>query len=382
MQCDTIFKIIDEISEHYVDVLEDVCNIESPTDFKDGVDKVGEYFIKMAQENGFKTEVFEQKISGNAVMITMNEEACARPACISAHLDTVHPIGSFGSPPVKRDAKRMYGPGVMDCKGGAVAAFCAMVALKKAGFTSRPVKLILQSDEENSSKTSNKETIEYMCHSAEGAECFLNLEGYVKNTVVLVRKGILRYKFKISGRALHSSVCFNASNAVLEAAHKIIELEKFKDPNGITCNCGVISGGTVPNSVAEACEFYADIRFKNDEELNSIKEKVKEIAEKTFVKGCSCELIEVSLRPAMPESKKNENLLLKMNEIYAQNGLPVLTKKDCMSGSDAAYITKIGVPCVDCIGTEGKNIHSVDEYIELASVGESAKRIASVIYCI
>ena len=50
----------------------------------------------------------------------------------------------------------MYGPGVMDCKGGIVAAIMAMEALEKCGFTERPVQLLLQSDEENGSATSNK----------------------------------------------------------------------------------------------------------------------------------------------------------------------------------------------------------------------------------
>ena len=71
-----------------------------------------------------------------------------------------------------------------------------------------------------------------------------------------------------------------------------------------------------------------------------------------------------------------------MNEIYKENGLPVLTGRVCLSGSDAAYVTQHGIPCVDNLGTEGGNIHSINEYIRLNSLVESAKRIASLIYCI
>ena len=74
-----------------------------------------------------------------------------------------------------------------------------------------------------------------------------------ENTAVLERKGILRYRFTIYGKALHSSRCAEVSNAVAEAAYKIIELEKMKDVGGLTCNCGVISGGTTANTVAEKC---------------------------------------------------------------------------------------------------------------------------------
>ena len=375
-----IFQEIEKLYPKYLDFLEDICNIESPTSLKEGVDKVCEYCIAFAKEKGFKAEVFLQDISGNAALITMNEKAEGQPIVLSAHMDTVHPVGSFGYPAVRRDEEFMYGPGVMDCKGGIAAAFLAMEALSVSGFDKRPIKLFLQSDEENSSKTSKKETIRTMCESSKGALCFLNLEGHVKGTAVLTRKGIIRYKFIIRGKAIHSARCAYGANAIAEAAHKIIELEKMKDVEGITCNCGVINGGTAANTVAEHCEFFADIRFSTPEQLSNAKETVKRLAEKSFVEGCVTEIEEVSYRPAMPESEENTELLKKMNEIYEKCGLPTLDARFCVSGSDAAYITECKIPCVDSLGTEGGNIHSTREYARMLSLCESAKRVASVIF--
>lgn len=382
MICKELFQKIDELNEKYLDILEDVCNIESPTSFKEGVDKVGKYFINMAKKRGWKVEISKQEISGDAICITMNPDIDNAPVSLSGHIDTVHPIGLFSCPAVIRDKKNMYGPGVMDCKGGVVAAFMAMDALRESGFKGRPVKLIIQSDEENSSRTSNKKTVEFMCKKAENSVAFLNLEGYVKNTAVIIRKGILRYKFTVVGKACHSSKCNLGANAIAEAAHKIIELEKMKDDNGLTCCCGIINGGTAVNTVAEECTFYADIRFSTDEEVESVKKTVKKIADTSNIDGCTCNLEEISFRPAMIDSEKNRALLKKINEIYQSNDLPILSARKNLSGSDAAYITQIGVPCIDSIGTEGKHIHSKNEYIELKSLAESAKRIASVVFCI
>lgn len=382
MLCKRLFETIEESNEQYLKMLEDVCNIESPTTFKKGVDAVGAYLLDIAKGFGWQTEVFKQEKSGDVVCITLNPDAKGEPVCVSGHMDTVHPVGSFGTPAVKRDEENMYGPGVMDCKGGIVAALMAMDALEKCGFNSRPVRLLLQSDEENGSATSQKKTIEYICKNAEGAIAFLNLEGSKDNTAVLQRKGILRYRFTVRGNALHSARCAEASNAVAEAAYKIIELEKMKDSAGITCNCGVIKGGTIPNTVAEECEFYADIRFMTQNELETVKEKVYKIADESTVAGCSCKLEEVSYRPAMELVERNVKLLERMNEIYKENGLPVLNGRMCLSGSDAAYVTEHGIPCVDNLGTEGGNIHSINEYIRLNSLVESAKRIAALIYCI
>ncbi len=379
MNCQDILLKIDEINDEYLNILEDVCNLESPTVDKERVDAVGAYFVRMAKARGWEIEVVPQERAGDVICITLNPHAEAAPIVLSGHLDTVHPVGSFGTPAVCRDEKRMYGPGVMDCKGGVVAAFMAMDALAKCGFSSRPVRLILQTDEETGSRTSGKATIAYMCEKSKDAIAFLNLEGHLSGTAALIRKGILQYRFKVRGKALHSSRCYDAANAIAEAASKILRLEKMKDRNGLTCNCGLIQGGTVANTVAETCEFVVDIRFGNRDQLRVAREKVRRIANTFRIDGCTCEYTEINFRPAMPLCEQNEALLAKMNEIYQRVGLPILTARECPSGSDAAYITEEGIPCVDCIGTEGRNIHSVEEYIELCSLAESAKRIAAVV---
>jgi len=382
MKCSELFEKIDSLNKYYLNVLEDVCNIESPTSLKEGVDETGRYFIKMAEERGWKVEVYKQDVAGDVVCITLNADLPEAPISLSGHLDTVHHVGLFGTPAVRRDDKFMYGPGVMDCKGGVVAAFMAMDALEKCGFKGRPVQLILQSDEETGSSTSKKSTINYICERAKGSVAFLNLEGYNKGKIVVERKGILRYRFNVVGKACHSSKCTDGANSVAEAAYKILKLEEMKDLEGLTCNCGVIQGGTTPNSVAEKCSFYADIRFSTLEELEWVRKKAKEIADNSYIPGCSCELEQVSYRPTMVKSGKNYDLLSKMNKIYSENGMPVLDGVKSFGGSDAAYITECDIPCIDSIGTEGGEIHSVREYIKLESLAESAKRIGAVAYCI
>ena len=121
-----LFEIIDELKEKYIGVWQDVCNIESPTKDKTGVDKVGEYFCRIAKEQGWQVEIFPQPIAGNVVCITMNPEATLPPVSLSGHIDTVHPHGRFGYPPVKCDNEKIYGPGVYDCKGGVVSGLFAM----------------------------------------------------------------------------------------------------------------------------------------------------------------------------------------------------------------------------------------------------------------
>ena len=374
-----LFNKIDELYPAYLKVWEDVCNIESPTVYKEGVDKVGEYFINMAKERGWHIDVLEQEVAGNAITITLNPDAKAAPVALSGHIDTVHPIGLFPTPAVSFDEENIYGPGVLDCKGGVVASFLAMDALDKCGFRDRPVMLIIQSDEETSSITSGHATIKYMCEKAKDAVAFLNTEGSTRGSLIVARKGIIRFELTVHGKSGHSSRCYDAANAITEAAHKIIELEKMKDKDGLTCNCGVISGGSVANTVAETCRFTADIRFANAEQLEWAKNKIREVSESSTVDGCTCDVRQVSMRPAMERLEANEHLAARISEINGTVGLPTLVSRVGEGGSDAAYTTQAGIPSVDAIGVEGGRIHSPEEYAVKSSLALSAKQQAAVV---
>ena len=110
-----IFDKIDSLTEEYVRVWEDVCNIESPSKDKAAVDRVGQYFCDMAARRGWKIERYPQKKFGDVICITLNADAKAAPIALSGHMDTVHPIGLFGSPAARRDGDKLHGPGAMDC---------------------------------------------------------------------------------------------------------------------------------------------------------------------------------------------------------------------------------------------------------------------------
>ena len=74
----------------------------------------------------------------------------------------------------------------------------------------------------------------------------------------------------------------------------------------------------------------------------------------------------------------NLKLLEKVNEIFEKVNLPVLTARATGGGSDAAYTTKCGIPTLDSLGVESKNIHSKNEHTLISTLTESAKRLAAV----
>ncbi len=375
-----IYAEIDRLKEKYLQFWVDICNLESPTANKEAVDAVGRFAAQKAEELGWKVEFFHHDVSGDVVCITMNPTGAKKHFVLSGHMDTVHPIGSFGTPAVHIADGKIFGPGVTDCKGGIVVAFLVMEALQNCGYTERPIKLLLQSDEEVGSSISNKATIGYILEQAKGCVGFLNGEGNSGDRkFTTTRKGILRFRLEITGKACHSSKCYDGANAITEAAHKIIELEKWKEEKGITCNCGIIEGGTTPNTVAEHCTVVADIRHRTAAEAELVKKRVAEIAEHSTVPGTTCKWTQISYRVAMEETEPNQKFFNRINEIFAEAGYEPIIASMSNGGSDAADATAAGIPVLDSFGVQGAGIHSVQEYAYIESLPDMAKKTALII---
>ena len=382
MDVKILTDMVEQLKDEYLKVWVDICNIESPTRYKAGVDAVGNYLAALAEKKGWLVERFPQPVAGDVLCITMNPDAKKEPICFSGHMDTVHEIGLFGDPPVRIEGDRLYGPGAEDCKGGIAVGFLAMDALARCGFTDRPIRMLLQSDEEGGSSASGKATINYICERAKGSAAFFNLEGGAPDDACLVRKGIITFLLTVKGVAAHASNCAKkGANAIAEMAHKIIELEKLKDDDGLTCNCGVISGGSVPNTVPDVCQLKINIRFATQEQLEYAREYVQKIADTVYVPGCTCTVEQATFRVAMEYCDRNQKLLDHVNEILGEHGFPLKKMVRRKGGSDAADMTVSGTPCIDSLGVDGNFIHNPGEFGYIHTLSESAKKLAVVTYC-
>ena len=208
MTSETVFKKVDSLFPDYIEFWKNVCDIETPTLDIEAVNKLGTFYADFAKSKGFDVHIEKMTGAGDIVCITLNKDSKEKPITISGHIDTVHKKGLFGYPPTRVDGDFIYGPGVCDCKGGTVAGLLAMEALGNCGYDKRPVRLLLQTDEEMGSRPSDKKTIEYICETSKSSVVFINMEGNrARGNICVARKGIITYIFKIKGKKAHSSEC-------------------------------------------------------------------------------------------------------------------------------------------------------------------------------
>ena len=374
-----VFSEIDELSDKYLNILIDICNIESKSDDKEGVNKVGAYLASLAEELGYKIRKREFEKAGDVYSFAYNPNGKKGQISLSGHMDTVFENGSFGYPPVKIDGEYLTGPGVQDCKGGIAIFLLVMEALKKCNYDERCVKLILQSDEEVSSSLSERGTIDFIVEEAKGSVAFLNGEGHSDGHITVARKGIIKKKIKIKGKACHAGACTSGISAIKEAAHKIIELEKDNDATGITFNCGMINGGIGINTVPEECEVYLEYRFKTCKQQKQAEDRLNRIVNTSYVEGTQSILEEISTRAPMERTEGNEWLAKVLNDISIECGFGELKPTEVSGGADAAYATLAGIPTVDSLGTEGAYCHTTNERALISSIPKMAKLVASTI---
>ncbi len=375
-----VFDKIDELSGKYLNVLVDACNIESKTEDKEGVDKVGAYFAAIAKDMGYTIKKREFEKAGNVYSFTYNPTGIKKLISLSGHMDTVHKKGIFGYPPTKIEGDYVYGPGVNDCKGNIAVELLVMEALKSCGYDERPVKLILQSDEEVNSHLSGQKSLEFMVEEAKGSAAFLNAENIGANRCLTIgRKGITSHKITITGKKFHAGWCTKGVSAIKEAAYKIIEFEKGNDNDSITFNCGIINSGTATNIVPDLCELFVEYRFKNMEQKKIADEKFKKIVETSYVEGTHSEVEQISNRLPLEPDDKNKNLVNTINDICKQVGIEPFGMAETPGGADSAYPSLAGIPTVDSIGIEGSGCHTLNENARISSMAEMAKVVAAVI---
>lgn len=373
-----IFNYIDSNKELFIRFWEDICNTEGVAEDKSAIDAVADRITEFTDELNIFTERVPFENCGDFLIVDTNHTA-ENGVCFLAHMDTVHKKGAFGVPAVRREGDKLIGPGVIDCKGGIAVALLAMKALTEAGY-GKNARLLLASDEEVSNRLGGETEMDVIKRAVSGFKAAFNCEVAKEGEVVVSRKGILRYRFVISGIAAHSGIdYFGGASAIKEAAHKIIKLESMSREGGTTYNCGLIQGGGMVNIVPEKCEFTVDVRVKSREAMREAESVLTDLANQVFVDGTKTELHFISRREPMIRNEETQKLFEHLDSVSQKYGFGKLTAVESGGGSDSAYTQLAGVPSICAVGATGDYCHTVREYANISSLTERAKLLAAAV---
>jgi acetylornithine deacetylase/succinyl-diaminopimelate desuccinylase-like protein len=183
---------------------------------------------------------------------------------LSAHLDTVFPLGTDTTPREDPDSPAIFAPGATDNAAGLSALLALAAALRHAEIT--PPCTILFAANTGEEGEGDLRGMRYLFGESPYAariRAAIALEGAGEATVIDRALGSRRLRVTLRGPGGHSWADAGRPNTILALADCLLALERLKLPTTprTTLNIGVIAGGNSVNSIP--AEAWADIDLRS-----------------------------------------------------------------------------------------------------------------------
>jgi len=359
-----VLELIDSWEKEQLDFLTALCNQNSYTFHKRGTDRVAGMVLEKLEDIFPVPRTIEQSTVGDHHILKTGESTKA--VYLLGHMDTVFPK-DHPFQRCRRIGDWLEGPGTADMKGGLAVMVYALKALRdSAGFDPMKISLILGSDEENGSVTSQKL---YEWERKNASICLVSECAGENGEIVISRNGKAGGRLDCKGRDRHvGSPTEGKASAILELAHNIIAFEALNGMfPGVRVNVGHIEGGLGPGTVPAEAAFSFDLRWEKEEHFIPLHERIEEIVSRPRQPHCSARLTLLNHRPALPctrETQKALSLLQQSAEELEQK-IPTEHRRGT---SDGNYFGAAGVPTLDGFGPVGIKDHTPEERIFLPSL--------------
>jgi glutamate carboxypeptidase len=351
--------------------LKEIVEINSGTQNTHGSQKVRDALRPMLEKIGFVTKEYDVG-KGHKVVSYQHKDATVIKVLLVGHVDTVFPKEALFKKYIEKDG-RIFGPGVIDMKGGVILMIHMLYKLRKNPELLKQVRLILNDDEEIGSPFSNKKFKEL----ANGIETGLVFEpGLPSGNVVTSQSGVYWFELHTKGKASHAGLAHDEGlNACVELGMKAAEISRLTNySKKFTVNLGNIQGGTKANVVCEEAIGKFDIRYVDQKLLAKKIKKIKKIAKKNsskkYLKGHELKTTfkKVIQIPSLPE-KSSKKPYMALRKVAKKRGLKI-KGQHVGYGSDGNQLAPTGIQILVGLGPFGGEMHSDQEFMEVGSYEE------------
>src|SRR5699024_144978 len=270
--------VLDYMEENKQNIIKDIRYLverDSPSNDVDLVDLCADRIQKLfVRYFGYSADVIKNSDYGDHLRFEYGEGEGT--ILILSHFDTVWDEGDLK---LKIDGDKLYGPGILDMKGGLVQAIWSIKAIKDLSLEMHKKIVFLCTSDEEIGSPSSKSLIE---SEANNSDYVLVTEPPVAETGALKtgRKGSSRYFVDVKGKKAHSGNNHeDGINAIKEAARQIVYLESLTDYKiGTTINVGSIKGGGKLNVVPDFAKFGVNVRVSTKKEQKRIDQLIKNLS--------------------------------------------------------------------------------------------------------
>ncbi len=298
----------------------------------------------------------------------------APPLIVSAHLDTVFPLGTLLA--VRRESERIAGPGIGDNALGVAGLFALIWDLRQRGIVLHgDLWLVANVGEEGLGDLRGMRSV--VDRFGANVKAYIVLEGMALGQVYHRGLGVTRYRISVHTTGGHSWADYGNPSAIHELGmliHKLSAMPLPLEPR-TTLNVGVISGGTSVNTIAQDAYLELDLRSEHVRALDRLVGQVESLIHSSRRDGVQIKAELIGQRPAGEIPADHPLVCLVMNCLDMQGMKPCLN----IGSTDANIPLSRDIPAV-CIGlTTGGGAHTKDEYIYTRPLQKGLRQLVTLI---
>jgi glutamate carboxypeptidase len=364
--------------EALLESLREIVTLESPSTDKAAVDRLARLLQERCRGLGAEVIVYPQAEYGDLTVASWPARGRdAEPLLVMTHIDTVWPLGTIERRPFVVEDDVARGPGVFDMKASVAMMLEAVRWLDEHGLEHRPIRWLINTDEEVGSPVS-RPLIEELARQSSYVLCLeppVPPMGALKTS----RKGVGIFTVRIRGRAAHAGADPEKGvSAIQELANQIHYLHSLTDFSlGTTVNVGVVGGGTRPNVVAEEAWARVDLRVATMSEAERVVAAI--LGSRPWLPGAEVTVEGGLNRPPMERTPVIVAAFERAREIGREIGLE-LTEAATGGASDGNFTAALGVPTIDGLGCPGDGGHAEHEYIRISGLVERTALLIALLH--
>lgn len=359
-----------------MDALRQMVGINSFTHNAAGVNCVGNLTAELFAPLGFIAErpqaiecsAVEKPSLGQHLFLRRKSATGARIGLVG-HLDTVFTEADEAANDFRwrECGDRIYGPGTVDMKGGNVLIWMVIDAIRELSpelFDRADFRVMFNAAEEGMS--SQFATLARAELGQDASACLVYEGGdWEKDTHYLInqRKGSVGLRAIARGRSAHAGGRHErGANAIVQLSELILLMHALTDyAKDLTCNVGIVRGGSVVNQVPDLAEALIEMRAYEPDVLEEALDRAMQFDGLSTVASAADGFrasIELSCRlrhAPWPINRGTESLLQIARSAGRKLGLQVDGRgRGGLSDGNLLWTT---APTIDGLGPVGANLH-------------------------
>jgi acetylornithine deacetylase/succinyl-diaminopimelate desuccinylase-like protein len=368
---------LDKITEEQIRI----CSIPAPPF---GEQQRAEYLKERFLELGLVDAHLDEE--GNCVALRKGHSA-APLLVVSAHLDTVFPVGTDFT--VHRAGGKLLAPGISDDGCGLVALLAIAEMLDTTGIETEGSILFVGTVGEEGE--GNLRGVRHLLTQSEWGnhiDAFISFDGPGIDRITNRALGSRRYRVQLRGTGGHSWGDFGAANPVHALGRAIAKLASYPAPREprTTFNVGRIEGGNSVNAIPQVAAMDVDLRSASAPELLKLdaffRRAMREAAEdenavrRNGDRPLELKVVLIGERPSGETPADADLVSLAWEATETLGAKPRFDQ----SSTDSNLSISLGIPAITlgAGGTSG-NSHTLEEWYDPRDRDAGLKRALLVI---